>query len=510
MAKKIRFPLNMNGAEVRTIEELRENFDIESVLGYFANGKLVTWLRDRYYDNEAMSIEALSVDDTDLKSKISSILGVSAETDDNEVDMETIQRRNEKLMKLRQITDDKEIIDNVDRVAMNQDDLLDLLDEGVTTIYLFQGEFSIPLTVKNVTYIGSNTPIVLLRAYDNVNFAATNIKFKNICFGWDVSSVTSNDRLYQAERMFLEQRFTDAIPILEQLVSEDNPKAINDLAQIYEQVYPTADNKKKMSELHERSAELGDVFGYIEKSKSFEGTEKLLLALIAKGNATAAQYFGFVNYVNGKTEIALKYWEIAAEKNDRAACGNIGLFYMETESFLPIEMRSNQKAVYYLQKGISLGNAKAAQKLGYMYDKLQNYEEAFRYHKIAAEKGLALSQNYIGYSFEIARGILKNDNEAIKWYKKAAEQGDAVAQNNLGNCYYDGQVTIQDYDEAIKWYRKSAEQGNDMGIHDLAVCYHYGKGTMVNRSKAIELYRQAAKMGLKASQDALRKMGESW
>ena len=55
MAKKIRFPLNMNGTDVRTIEELREYFDLESVLGYFANGKLVTWLKDRYYDNESIT-----------------------------------------------------------------------------------------------------------------------------------------------------------------------------------------------------------------------------------------------------------------------------------------------------------------------------------------------------------------------------------------------------------------------------------------------------------------------
>ncbi len=47
MARKIRFPLRMkNGAEVRTLEELRENFDLESVLGYYTDGKLQTWLAD--------------------------------------------------------------------------------------------------------------------------------------------------------------------------------------------------------------------------------------------------------------------------------------------------------------------------------------------------------------------------------------------------------------------------------------------------------------------------------
>ena len=45
MARIIRFPLKMkNGAEIRTLDELKENFDLESVLGYFTDGKLATWL----------------------------------------------------------------------------------------------------------------------------------------------------------------------------------------------------------------------------------------------------------------------------------------------------------------------------------------------------------------------------------------------------------------------------------------------------------------------------------
>ena len=61
MAKKIRFPLKMaNGTDVRTIEELRTNFDLTTVLGYYADGKLITWLRDRFYDTEADKIEQQS------------------------------------------------------------------------------------------------------------------------------------------------------------------------------------------------------------------------------------------------------------------------------------------------------------------------------------------------------------------------------------------------------------------------------------------------------------------
>lgn len=187
MAKKIRFLLQMNGTDVRTIEELRENFDLSSVLGYLTNGKLVTWLEDRYYDNEAMAVRALSTDETDLNQKLMSILGVSDDVKTEEIDLEEIQRRNEKLMLLRQITDDEEIIDNVDCVAFNQDELYDILDDGKETIYLCQSEFEVPLSVQNKIYIGLENPKVKLRQTESINLDTLNVRFKNVLFSDELS-----------------------------------------------------------------------------------------------------------------------------------------------------------------------------------------------------------------------------------------------------------------------------------------------------------------------------------
>ena len=226
----------------------------------------MTWLEDRYYDNEAMAVRALSTDETDLNQKLMSILGVSDDVKTEEIDLEEIQRRNEKLMLLRQITDDEEIINNVDCVAFNQDELYDILDDGKETIYLCQGEFNIPLTVKNVMYIGLDDPIVFLRAYDNVNFASLNINFVNICFGWDISSITNKDRLYQAERLMEQLKFENAINILETLIAEKNPRAFTLLGLIYGKVYI---NKEKERELNNKGAELGNVFDFISVDKEF-------------------------------------------------------------------------------------------------------------------------------------------------------------------------------------------------------------------------------------------------
>ena len=45
MGKRAKFPLDMgNDVKVRSIEELKENFNAEKVTEYFLNGKLLTWL----------------------------------------------------------------------------------------------------------------------------------------------------------------------------------------------------------------------------------------------------------------------------------------------------------------------------------------------------------------------------------------------------------------------------------------------------------------------------------
>ena len=70
------------------------------------------------------------------------------------------------------------------------------------------------------------------------------------------------------------------------------------------------------------------------------------------------------------------------------------------------------------------------------------------------------AQLKIGYCYDQGIGVGQDYGEAAKWYRKAAEQGDAVAQYNLGVFYEEGKGVLQDIDEALSWYRASAEQGN--------------------------------------------------
>ena len=65
--------------------------------------------------------------------------------------------------------------------------------------------------------------------------------------------------------------------------------------------------------------------------------------------------------------------------------------------------------------------------------------------------------------YENGRGVPQDYVEAVKWYRRAAEQGDASARFALGFMYYTGQGVPQDYVEAHKWYNLAASRGNETG-----------------------------------------------
>ena len=67
----------------------------------------------------------------------------------------------------------------------------------------------------------------------------------------------------------------------------------------------------------------------------------------------------------------------------------------------------------------------------------------------------------LGICYYCGNGVKQNYKEAVKYYRLAAEQGYDWAQYNLGNCYYDGTGVTKSVSEAIKWYKLAAEQGNE-------------------------------------------------
>jgi hypothetical protein len=65
-----------------------------------------------------------------------------------------------------------------------------------------------------------------------------------------------------------------------------------------------------------------------------------------------------------------------------------------------------------------------------------------------------------GLKYYTGDGVKQDYQEALRLFRKAADQGDASAQYNVGLMYDDGTGIAQNHAEALKWYKKAADQGD--------------------------------------------------
>ena len=99
--------------------------------------------------------------------------------------------------------------------------------------------------------------------------------------------------------------------------------------------------------------------------------------------------------------------------------------------------------------------------------KRQDYAEAVRWYRKAAELGCGYGQCNMGICCEWGNGVKEDCAEAARWYRKGAEQDLPVAQYFLANLYRDGKGVPYDVEEAIRWYRKAAALGDEDAAKEL-------------------------------------------
>ena len=156
MAKKIKFPLEFsNGVKVRTLEELQQYADVESILRYYHNEKLKIWLEARDYHDIVSQIISIDTTDASYVNTLCNILGIEYENLDIEV--HEIQKNEKKLNRLRRLTSDEKILANVENVVFNQQELDELVKKDIDIVYLSNNEnqiYVIDESIKNIKYIG--------------------------------------------------------------------------------------------------------------------------------------------------------------------------------------------------------------------------------------------------------------------------------------------------------------------------------------------------------------------
>lgn len=194
MQRRIKFPLVLKDEQqARTMEELQEHFDLEKIYEYFRNGKLAVWLEDRYYDDEAQQIKELDPQDSGLKNRLCHIFSIEY-TEEDTIDLERVEERRRKRELLKQYTDDDAVLEKAGQAAFNQEELSDLLDEGVREIYLCDNRFAVPVKVRDCKYTGIYGAVIEVRSREDISFDDLGIVFENVEFSCQHNIVIQADQ----------------------------------------------------------------------------------------------------------------------------------------------------------------------------------------------------------------------------------------------------------------------------------------------------------------------------
>ena len=81
---------------------------------------------------------------------------------------------------------------------------------------------------------------------------------------------------------------------------------------------------------------------------------------------------------------------------------------------------------------------------------------------------MANAQFNLGCCYENGDGVAQDYAEALRFYKLAAEQGFTIAEYNLGCMYVNGYGVARDTAEAIRWFERAAAKGDEDAIQRLA------------------------------------------
>ena len=476
-----------NGVLVRTLDELKENWDLEKVLNYYLNGKLLTWLNDRYYTELAEEVSALNGinDNAELQKKLCGIFGIEAEID--LVDLEAVAERNRRLEILRQYTADDAVLKNVDKVAFNQEELADLLDEGEAVIYLCDNKFSVPLSVTGKEYIGLGDVEIQVNSKDFVDFAKIGIELVNVHFNKEYEElVNSNVVLYKkGEELEAAEKYAEALELYKKAGAMGNSEGLFRVGKFYQEGRNGVEvNYKLAQEYYEQAVNL-------KNAKAMNN----LATMYENGEGVAKDIHK-----------AIELYKKAVDLGNAIAMNNLAGKYRYGNG---VE-KNYTKSVELYKKAALLKNDWAMDNLGDMYrlgnGVEQNYAEALRWYVQAADLGNADAMGHIGNLYYNGQGVTQNNEEALKWFRKGAEKGEAWVIGNVGHMYHYGYGIKQDYTEAMKWYRKASDLGNDWSMNRIGILYRDGLGVTVNIEEAKKWFKKAADLGNDEAKDNLNSL----
>jgi len=120
-----------------------------------------------------------------------------------------------------------------------------------------------------------------------------------------------------------------------------------------------------------------------------------------------------------------------------------------------------------------------------------------------ARNGDLAAQRNLGHLYRSGQGVPQDFEEASRWYRRAAEAGLVGAQVNLGAMYLRGQGVDEDPAEAARWFVLAARQGHPVAQYNLGAMLLKGLGVERSEPRALGWLNLSAKQGHRPALDLL-------
>ncbi len=167
------------------------------------------------------------------------------------------------------------------------------------------------------------------------------------------------------------------------------------------------------------------------------------------------------------------------------AGNNLNQYYEKGEGDIIAPQPEKAEGIWRI--GAELGYPIHQYIYGKELDKAGRKEEAFEWHKRAAEGGEAGSWYYIGLAYEEGKIVPKDCHYAAQCYEKGLKpSGGPGCYNRLGALYFDGNGVPQNYEKAVPLLETAYGMENNWGCGYLGKAYFYGLGTYQDYRKARE------------------------
>ena len=120
-------------------------------------------------------------------------------------------------------------------------------------------------------------------------------------------------------------------------------------------------------------------------------------------------------------------------------------------------------------------------------DEGQDFPEALKQCREAAEQGNSRAQYLLGYMLENGKGTEADPAGAFGWYMKSAARGYPSAEYVVGTFYLKGDVVRHDTLEAVKWLKRAAGHGQNDAWVSLSTIFAYGGGVRQDLADTVKL-----------------------